>query len=160
MIGGATTSRMHTAVKIAPAYSGAVVHVTDASKAVGVAGTLISPERRQDFAAEVRERYDAMRAAHGRGQAGKRLLSIAEARANRAQPDWRRYRAPPPSFVGARTVDDVGVADLIPYIDWTPFFHSWELAGTYPAILDDETVGEAARSLFDDARAMLESNSS
>ena len=88
LIGGATTSRMHTAVKIAPAYSGAVVHVTDASKAVGVAGTLLSPERRQAFAADVRERYDAMRAAHSRGQAGKRLLSLAEARANRARPDW------------------------------------------------------------------------
>ena len=157
LIGGATTSRMHTAVKIAPAYSGAVVHVADASKAVGVAGTLISRERRQAFAAEVRERYDAMRAAHKRGQAGKRLLSLAEARANRVRPDWGRYRAPAPRFTGVRTVADVGVADLIPYIDWTPFFRSWELAGTYPAILDDETVGPAASSLFDDARAMLES---
>ena len=156
LIGGATTSRMHTAVKIAPAYSGAVVHVTDASKAVGVAGALISAERRQAFAAEVRERYDAMREAHSRGQTGKRLLSLAEARANRARPDWRRYQAPQPGFVGVRTIADVTVADLIPYIDWTPFFRSWELAGTYPAILDDETVGEAARSLFDDAQAMLE----
>ena len=156
LIGGATTSRMHTAVKIAPAYSGAVVHVTDASKAVGVAGTLISPQRRPAFAAEVRERYDAMRAAHSRGQSGKRLLSLAEARANRARPDWGRYRATAPRFTGVRTVADVTVADLVPYIDWTPFFRSWELAGTYPAILEDETVGEAARSLFDDARAMLE----
>ena len=96
LIGGATTSRMHTAVKIAPAYSGVVVHVADASKAVGVVGTLISRERRQAFAAEVRERYDAMRAAHKRGQAGKRLLTLAEARANRAQPDWRNYQAPAP----------------------------------------------------------------
>ena len=157
LIGGATTSRMHTAVKIAPAYSGAVVHVADASKAVGVSGTLISRERRQAFAAEVRQTYDAMRAAHGRGQSGKRLLSLAEARANRARPDWQRYRAPAPQFIGARTIADVGVAELIPYIDWTPFFRSWELAGTYPAILDDETVGLAARPLFDDARAMLES---
>ncbi|MCE2483822.1 MAG: cobalamin-dependent protein, partial [Alphaproteobacteria bacterium] len=156
LIGGATTSRMHTAVKIAPAYSGAVVHVMDASKAVGVAGTLVSPERRQAFAAEIRERYDEMRAAHGRGQAGKRLLSLAEARANRARLDWTRYRAPAPGFTGVRTIDDTTVADLIPYIDWTPFFRSWELAGTYPAILDDETVGQAARSLFDDANAMLE----
>ena len=157
LIGGATTSRMHTAVKIAPAYSGAVVHVMDASKAVGVAGTLLSRERRQAFIADVRERYDAMRAAHSRGQSGKRLLSLAEARANRARPDWRRYRASVPRFIGARTIADVGVAELIPYIDWTPFFRSWELTGTYPAILEDETVGEAARSLFDDARAMLES---
>ena len=157
LIGGATTSRMHTAVKIAPAYSGAVVHVMDASKAVGVAGTLLSPERRQAFAADVRERYDAMRAAHSRGQSGKRLLSLAEARANGARPDWRRYRASVPRFIGARTIADVGVADLVPYIDWTPFFRSWELAGTYPAILEDKTVGPAARSLFDDARAMLES---
>ena len=122
LIGGATTSRMHTAVKIAPAYSGAVVHVTDASKAVGVAGALISAERRQAFAAEVRERYDAMRAAHSRGQSGKRLLTLAEARANRARPDWRRYQAPAPRFTGVQTVADVAVADLIPYIDWTPFF--------------------------------------
>ena len=157
LIGGATTSRMHTAVKIAPAYSGAVVHVTDASKAVGVAGTLLSPERRQTLIADVRERYEAMRAAHSRGQSGRRLLSLAEARANRARPDWRRYRASVPRFIGAHTIADVGVADLIPYIDWTPFFRSWELAGNYPAILDDETVGPAARSLFDDARAMLES---
>ena len=157
LIGGATTSRMHTAVKIAPAYSGAVVHVTDASKAVGVTSTLLSAERRQAFAAEVRERYDTMRAAHGRGQSGRRLLTLAEARANRVRPDWGRYRAPPPRFIGVRTIADVGVADLVPYIDWTPFFRSWELAGTYPAILDDETVGEAARSLFDDARAMLDS---
>ena len=156
LIGGATTSRMHTAVKIAPAYSGAVVHVTDASKAVGVVGALISAERRQAFVAEVRERYDAMRAAHGRGQAGRRLLTLAEARANRARPDWRRYRAPAPRFTGVRTVADVTVADLVPYIDWTPFFRSWELAGTYPAILEDETVGEAARALFKDARAMLD----
>ena len=155
LIGGATTSRMHTAVKIAPAYSGAVVHVTDASKAVGVAGALISTERRQAFAAEVRERYDAMREAHSRGQSGKRLLSLAEARANRARPDWGRYQAPAPRFTGVRTVADVTVAELAPYIDWTPFFRSWELAGTYPDILDDETVGEAARSLFDDAQAML-----
>ncbi len=156
LIGGATTSRMHTAVKIAPAYSGAVVHVADASKAVGVAGALISRERRQAFAAEVRERYDEMRAAHGRGQAGRRLLSLEEARANRARLDWGRYRAPAPRFTGVRTIADVGVADLVPYIDWTPFFRSWELAGTYPAILDDELVGKAARSLFDDARAMLD----
>ena len=97
-----------------------------------------------------------MRAAHARGQAGKRLLSLAEARANRAQPDWRRYKPPAPRFTGVQTVADAAVADLIPYIDWTPFFRSWELAGAYPAILDDETVGEAARSLFDDAKAMLE----
>ena len=116
----------------------------------------MSAERRQAFAAEVRERYDAMRAAHGRGQSGRRLLTLAEARANRARPDWRRYRAPAPRFTGVRTVADVTVADLVPYIDWTPFFRSWELAGTYPAILEDETVGEAARALFEDARAMLD----
>ena len=156
LIGGATTSRMHTAVRIAPAYGGAVVHVADASKAVGVAGALISAERRQAFVADVRERYDEMRKAYERGQSGKRLLTLAEARANRARLDWRRYRAPAPGFTGVRTVADATVADLIPYIDWTPFFRSWELAGTYPAILDDGTVGEAARSLFDDARAMLD----
>ncbi len=156
LIGGATTSRMHTAVKIAPNYSGPVVHVADASKAVGVAARLLSREEHAAFVAEIRERYDAMRAAHGRGQAGKRLLSLAEARANRVRPDWRRYRAPAPSFVGVRTVDDVAAGDLVSYIDWTPFFRSWDLVGKYPAILDDETIGDAARTLFDDATAMLD----
>ena len=156
LIGGATTSRMHTAVKIAPNYGGPVVHVADASKAVGVAGRLLSRDERAVFTAEIRERYDAMRAAYGRGQAGKRLLSLTEARANRARPDWRRYRAPTPSFVGVRTVDDVAAGDLVPYIDWTPFFRSWDMVGKYPAILDDETIGDAARALFDDATAMLD----
>ena len=156
LIGGATTSRMHTAVKIAPNYGGPVVHVADASKAVGVAAGLLDRDQGPALAAEIRQHYEAMRAAHGRGRAGRRFLSLAEARANRARPDWRRYRAPVPSFVGVRTVDDVTAGDLVSYIDWTPFFRSWELAGKYPTILDDETVGQAARGLFDDATAMLD----
>ena len=156
LIGGATTSRMHTAVKIAPNYGGPVVHVADASKAVGVAVGLLDRAEGPALVAEIRQRYEAMRSAHGRGRAERRFLSLAEARANRARPDWRRYRAPAPRFVGVRTVDDVTAGDLVPYIDWTPFFRSWELAGKYPAILDDETVGQAARELFDDATAMLD----
>ena len=156
LIGGATTSRMHTAVKIAPNYSGPVAHVADASKAVGVAAGLLDRDQGPALAAEIRQHYEAMRAAHGRGRAGRRFLSLAEARANRARPDWRRYRAPVPSFVGVRTVDDVTAGALVSHIDWTPFFRSWELAGKYPTILDDETVGQAARALFDDATAMLD----
>ena len=156
LIGGATTSRMHTAVKIAPAYSvcgGARDGRVEGGGRLRCAHQRGAPPGLRSRGPRTLRR-DA--SAHGRGQAGKRLLSLAEARANGAQPDWRRYRPPAPGFTGARTVADVTVADLIPYIDWTPFFRSWELAGTYPAILDDETVGEAARSLFDDARATLD----
>ncbi len=156
LIGGATTSRMHTAVKIAPCYSGPVVHVPDASKAVGVAGRLLGSERRAAFAAEIRESYDTLRAAHGAGRTERRLLSLTEARANRARPDWRRRGTTAPRFTGVQTVANVSVADLVPYIDWTPFFRSWDLAGRYPAILQDETVGEAARTLHADARDMLD----
>ncbi len=154
LIGGATTSRMHTAVKIAPAYRGPTVHVADASKAVGVANRLSNPETRGAFAEEEGARYARMREAHARGQAAKELRSIAEARANKAVLD---FTAPPakPHVLGLRTVETADVATLIPTIDWTPFFRSWDLVGKYPAILDDEVVGEAARKLFADAEEML-----
>ena len=156
MIGGATTSRVHTAVKIAPSYgAGAVVHVNDASRAVGVASSLLSPERRAAYADEVRADYAKISAAHFRAQQDKQRLPLAKARGNGVTIDFAQ--APPikPTFFGTRSFEAYDLAELAQYIDWTPFFQTWELAGRYPAILQDAKVGEAARALFDDAQAML-----
>jgi len=156
LIGGATTSRVHTAVKIDPNYrSGPVVHVNDASRAVGVASSLLSPEKKQAYAAEVRAEYAKISAAHFRAQADKKRLKLAEARANKVAID---FAAPPPkqpAFFGLKSFDAYDLAELAEFIDWTPFFQTWELAGRFPAILDDPKIGEAARSLYDDARKML-----
>ncbi len=156
LIGGATTSRTHTAVKIAPAYSGPVVHVLDASRAVGVAGALIDIDRREAYAGEVREQYDAVRRDRAGRHAKERYLTIAEARANHVAIDWATITPPHPSFSGVRTFDAYPLSELVERIDWTPFFTTWELKGAYPAILDDPTVGAAARDLFDDARRLLD----
>jgi len=155
LIGGATTSKVHTAVKIDPNYPGAVVHVLDASRAVGVAQNLLSPGGRAGFAAEVKAEYARMREAHARAQVGKSRLPIAEARANKAKLDWSSYEAPKPLKPGLTLFEDYDLADLVPRIDWKPFFNSWELSGNFPAILDDAVVGEAARNLYADAQAML-----
>jgi len=155
LIGGATTSRVHTAVKIHPQYGrGAAIHVLDASRAVGVASALLGGER-EPFVADTRATYRKIASDHARGQAAKRRLSLAAAREDRFAIDWTAYRPPRPTFIGARTYRNVTVADLVPYIDWTPFFSTWEIKGTYPLLLDDPIVGEAARSLFADAQAML-----
>ena len=156
LIGGATTSRAHTAVKIAPAYSGPVIHVTDASRAVGVVRALLDPARRDAYAAEVRDEHEALRRERGDRRAGERRLTLAEARANRLRVDWAGVAPPAPSFVGVRTFRDYPLAELVDRIDWTPFFTTWELRGAYPAILDDPTVGAAARDLHRDAVALLE----
>ncbi|HET9755033.1 MAG TPA: methionine synthase [Candidatus Limnocylindrales bacterium] len=156
LIGGATTSRTHTAVKIAPAYSGPVVHVLDASRAVGVAGALIDSERREAYAGEVREQYDAVRRDRAGRHAKERYLTIAEARANHVAIDWATVTPPHPSFLGVRTFDAYPLAELVERIDWTPFFATWELKGAYPAILDDPKVGAAARDLYDEARRLLD----
>jgi 5-methyltetrahydrofolate--homocysteine methyltransferase len=156
LIGGATTSRTHTAVKIAPAYSGPVVHVLDASRAVGVAGALVDSERREGYAGEVREQYDAVRRDRAGRHAKERYLTIAEARANHVAIDWAAVTPPRPSFLGVRTFDAYPLAELVERIDWTPFFATWELKGAFPAILDDPTVGAAARDLYDDARRLLD----
>jgi 5-methyltetrahydrofolate--homocysteine methyltransferase len=157
LIGGATTSRVHTAVKIDPNYrAGPVVHVNDASRAVGVASSLLSPERREAYAAEVRAEYAKISDAHLRAQADKKRLKLANARANRVPIDFAATRPVKPTFLGIRSFDDYDLAELVPYIDWTPFFQTWELAGRFPAILDDAKVGEVARSLYDDARKMLD----
>ncbi|HSR40918.1 MAG TPA: vitamin B12 dependent-methionine synthase activation domain-containing protein, partial [Longimicrobiales bacterium] len=154
LIGGATTSKAHTAVKIEGRYSGATVHVLDASRAVGVVSRLLDPHRRDAFVAEVRAEHEEARKRR-EGRTRSELLSIEEARKRAADFDWSSYEPPAPACPGVHVVDGVGVDELADYIDWTPFFQAWELKGRYPAILDDETVGEQARSLFDDAQAML-----
>ncbi|MCK1285055.1 methionine synthase [Bradyrhizobium sp. 44] len=157
LIGGATTSRVHTAVKIDPSYrAGPVVHVNDASRAVGVASALLSPERREAYAAEVRAEYAKISDAHMRAQADKKRLKLATARANRVPVDFAANKPVKPTFLGTRSFDDYDLAELVPYIDWTPFFQTWELAGRFPAILNDAKVGEVARALYDDARKMLD----
>ena len=156
LIGGATTSRVHTAVKIHPNYRrGQTVYVTDASRAVGVASALISRDRRGDYVDEVKTEYARIADAHARGQEDKKRLSLATARGNALKLDWSGYVPPKPSFIGTRVLEDYPIAELVEYIDWSPFFATWELAGKFPAILNDDKVGEAARSLYDDARQML-----
>jgi 5-methyltetrahydrofolate--homocysteine methyltransferase len=156
LIGGATTSRVHTAVKIDPNYhAGPVVHVNDASRAVGVASSLLS-DKREAYAADIRAEYAKISAAHFRAQADKKRLRLADARANAVKIDFAMSPAKKPTFLGTRMFADYNLAELVPYIDWTPFFQTWELAGRFPAILDDAKVGEAARALYDDARRMLD----
>jgi 5-methyltetrahydrofolate--homocysteine methyltransferase len=154
LIGGATTSKAHTALRIEPAYSGPVVHVLDASRAVGVASALLSAEQREGYMAAVRAEYEAIRTTRGAARQ-KALIPLAEARANKLQLDLS-VPVPVPTFLGTRTFPSWDLADIARRIDWTPFFHTWELAGHYPAILQDPLVGEAARSLFADGQALLE----
>jgi 5-methyltetrahydrofolate--homocysteine methyltransferase len=155
LIGGATTSRVHTAVKINPNYlRGQTVHVLDASRAVGVASSLLGAGR-QGFIDNVRHEYSKVAEGHARGLADKRRISLAQARADRLPIDWVRYTPPMPRFLGTRAFRNYPVAELVPYIDWTPFFSTWEIKGTYPLLLQDEKVGPAARALFEDAQAML-----
>jgi len=156
LIGGATTSKVHTAVKIDPAYHGSVVYVPDASRAVGVVGSLLSGNQRTAYSEEIKREYREMREKHGRGRRTGPRQTIEGARANRAKFDWRNYTPPKPTFLGVRAFDDYDLSELATRIDWTPFFQSWELAGTFPAILDDKVVGEAARPLYEDAQAMLQ----
>ncbi len=156
LIGGATTSRTHTAVKIAPQYEHPTVHVKDASRAVGVAGRLVSADLREAFVAEVRAEYAEVRERHKGRQARIEWLSLTEARARKLAVDWREYRPPVPRRLGIRVFEDYPLAELRDYIDWTPFFIAWELAGRFPRILDDPVVGESARKLFDEALSMLD----
>ncbi|UYY60170.1 methionine synthase [Sphingomonas sp. S2-65] len=154
LIGGATTSRVHTALRIEPAYKGPVVHVLDASRAVGVATALVSDTQRDDYVAKVAAEYEQVRVARaGKGQS--ELLPLEAARANGFQADMTLKPAAPKQ-PGVHTFDDWDLNDLRAYIDWTPFFRAWELAGNYPAILQDEVVGESATGLFEDAQKMLD----
>jgi 5-methyltetrahydrofolate--homocysteine methyltransferase len=154
LIGGATTSRAHTAVKIAPYYSEPVVHVLDASRAVPVTTSLLSPEGKPAFVAQHRADYEALRKTHGTHR--QKLISLEAARAKRTPIDWRAEDVPAPEFTGVRVLPDVPLATLRPYIDWTPFFHTWELKGVYPRILEHEKYGEQARQIFAEGNALLD----
>ena len=154
MIGGATTSRAHTAVKIAPEYKETVVHVNDASRAVTVASNLLQTETKGSYVKSIREEYDKLRDGYLNRSRDKNYLSIEDARKNKLQLDWNNFTPVKPNFIGTKTVE-VELSELIDFIDWTPFFSSWELYGKYPAILTDEVVGEQATSLFADAQEML-----
>ncbi|MSP27843.1 MAG: methionine synthase [Methylococcales bacterium] len=153
MIGGATTSRAHTAVKIEPHYSGATVYVTDASRGVGVASNLLSVELKDEFIKGVREEYEEVRERHKGREAKTKQHSLEDARRNKYE--WATLTPVKPSFLGIKVIDNLPMATLVDYIDWTPFFQTWEMAGSYPKILDDKVVGVEARTLFADAQAML-----
>jgi 5-methyltetrahydrofolate--homocysteine methyltransferase len=155
LIGGATTSRVHTAVKIAPNYGGITVYVPDASRAVGVASNLLSDELRAAYVAEVASDYEKIRVQHA-NKKGPALISLAAARANAFKADWQHYTPPRPELLGRREVRNVDLAELAGYVDWGPFFQTWELSGPFPAILEDPVVGEAARNVYADGREMLE----
>jgi 5-methyltetrahydrofolate--homocysteine methyltransferase len=154
MIGGATTSRAHTAVKIAPEYAATVVHVNDASRAVTVASNLLNTDTKMSYSVSLREEYDALREGYLNRAREKNFLTIEEARKNKFKIDWNNYEAIKPNFIGTKIVE-VALSELVDFIDWTPFFQSWELYGKYPAILSDEVVGEQASDLFKDAQNML-----
>jgi 5-methyltetrahydrofolate--homocysteine methyltransferase len=157
LIGGATTSRVHTAVKIHPRYQrNQAVYVTDASRAVNVVSTLLSKTARDGYVEQIRAEYRKVTEAHERAEREKQRLPIAAARANAVKLDWDAYQPVKPSFTGTKVFENYDLAELARYIDWTPFFQTWELKGRYPAILEDEKQGAAARQLFADAQAMLE----
>ncbi len=154
MIGGATTSRAHTAVKIAPEYQATVVHVNDASRAVTVAGNLLNTDSNSEYSKALRAEYDELRDGYLNRSRDKNFLTIEQARANKLKLDWEKYTPVKPNFIGAKTIE-VDIKTLVPYIDWTPFFRTWELFGKYPAILTDDVVGEQAQAVFNDAQQML-----
>ncbi|MEI6561374.1 MAG: methionine synthase [Verrucomicrobiota bacterium] len=154
LIGGATTSRAHTAVKIAPHYDGPVVHVLDASRAAGVVSALLSPVQKPAFVEALRKEDQRLQQAHAGRSETKKQLTLEAARANSTALDWSSYLPPKPDFAGVRTVEP-GIEQLVPFIDWSPFFHTWELRGRYPAIFDDPAVGAQARELFEDAQKAL-----
>ncbi len=155
LIGGATTSRVHTAVKIAPHYRHTTVYVKDASRAVGVASNLLSTDLRDEFVAQVKGEYEVVRDRHAGKQQRTQWLSLSDARKNKLQVHWDEVKPASPAKLGVTVFEDYDLSELQHYIDWTPFFHAWELVGSYPAILNDETVGEEATRLFRDAQAML-----
>lgn len=157
LIGGATTSRAHTAIKIEPHYSNATIHVVDASRAVGVASQLLSHETKEAFIKNSREEYQILRERHQNKKSENELITLEAARLNKLDIDWNNYSPPKPTFLGIKSFTEYDLSELIPYIDWTPFFHTWELAGTYPKIFDDKIIGASAKNLFADAEAMLKS---
>lgn len=156
LIGGATTSRIHTAVKIDPVYSGTVVHVTDASKSVPIAGEAISPDTREAYRLQLKETYRILREEHEAKQSIKQLISYAEAKSNPVAIDWEGYAPVKPKVMGRTVLEQLDLSVLRNYIDWTPFFSTWMLSGKYPKILEDPVVGEEAKRLFSDAQRMLD----
>ncbi len=156
LIGGATTSKIHTAVKIEPHYHGPVIHVLDASRSVPVVSKLLNQEAKDGFAQQVRDEYQQMRDRHAGKQQQKNFAPLAEIRTSKFRTDWTTRQVTRPQFLGTRVFDDYSLEEIAQYIDWTPFFMTWELAGRFPKILDDEVVGEHARDLYQDAQAMLE----
>lgn len=156
MIGGATTSRIHAAVKIAPNYSSTIIHVLDASRSVTVASNLMNKETKAAYAANIRAEYDQARENHLKKRSEKKLLRIHDARKQHYKIDWSNYQAPKPTFLGTKVFESFPLEELLPYIDWTPFFHTWELRGSYPRILTDKTVGVEASKLFNDAKQLLD----
>ena len=155
LIGGATTSRIHTAVKIEPKYSGSVIHVLDASRSVPVVSNLLSEDNHDKFTQEIKEEYQRMREGHAKRKQSKKFLSVEEARKNKFQINWEETQVKQPQFLGAKTFEDYSLEEIAEYIDWTPFFQTWELHGKFPKILNDEVVGEEATRLFADAEHML-----
>ena len=155
LIGGATTSKAHTAVKIAPSYLPSVIHVLDASRAVGVVGNLMNRGQKSEFVSRVRDDYDRVRLAH-HDRTAKPLLPIARARANRFTCNWATVEIPVPSFLGVKVISNQPLGALVPFIDWSPFFHTWELKGRYPTIFEDATVGPKAKELHEDALRLLD----
>src|ERR1700745_1119695 len=156
LIGGATTSKAHTAVKIAPHYSGPTIHVLDASRAVGVVGSLISQDLRREFVSKNQKEQDHLREEFHRRTAEKQLLTIEVARNRKPVFDWETTPIDKPSVLGVQVIANQSLDELVPYIDWSPFFHTWELRGRFPKILDDPTVGEQARQLYEDAQILLQ----
>ncbi len=155
LIGGATTSRIHTAVRIAPNYSSPVVHVLDASRSVPVVQSLLSPEQRANFAASVATEYEKVRTDHSARQSAKKFLTLDAARQNPVRIDWEKVQITKPAFLGVQRISP-SIAELRPFIDWTPFFLTWELSGKYPAIFDHPEVGAEARRVYDDANSLLD----
>ena len=155
LIGGATTSRVHTAVKIEPHYSGTTVHVLDASRSVPVVSSLLSEEGKEKFELDLKLDYDRLREHHNRNKAEKEFISLAEARNNKYAISWNENDLYQPSFLGVKSFDNYPLEEIAKYIDWTPFFQAWELAGRFPKILTDDLVGKEAQKLFEDAQAML-----
>jgi 5-methyltetrahydrofolate--homocysteine methyltransferase len=156
LIGGATTSQTHTAVKIAPNYEGPTVHVKDASRAVGVVQNLVSEKNRAGYTEKIAAEYEQVRRKHAGRRSGRELTTLERARANRARIDWENYVPPKPNVLGVEAFDDYPLEEIRPYIDWTPFFHSWQMKASYPRILDDPEKGPEARKLFEDAQALLD----
>src|SRR6202140_3524739 len=156
LIGGATTSPAHTAVKIDPQYQGAVIYVKDASRSGGVGQQLVTKDTRDEYVANIKAEHERRREQHRNKSVKSPQLTLAEARLKKLKLDWSAYSPPVPNYLGVRAFENYPLAELVPYIDWMPFFNAWEFAGKFPDILQDKVVGEAASGLYADATLMLQ----